>query len=161
MTDDLTYSEWYRQEYARAYRALLGFCGSSTLAEDALAEAFLKAYRHWARVVEMPRPRSWLLAVAFNEVRRTAVKDASTASAVRDTPTLDVALVEVVDLLSRLPERQRAATVLRYVCDLPEAEIADVLGISRGTVSRSLSRSRRWLRSHIDVGPTKEGLHVE
>jgi RNA polymerase sigma factor (sigma-70 family) len=58
-------------------------------------------------------------------------------------PELD----ETWDVLRRLPERQRVALVLRFYEDLPEAEIAQVLGCPRGTVKslihRGLARVRK------------------
>jgi RNA polymerase sigma-70 factor (ECF subfamily) len=52
----------------------------------------------------------------------------------------------LVGSLSRLPARQRLALVLRYVHDLPDAEIAAALGCRVGTVRALLSRGRRSLR---------------
>jgi RNA polymerase sigma factor (sigma-70 family) len=51
------------------------------------------------------------------------------------------------DAISRLPDRQRIAVALRYVHDLPHAEIAAALGCSVGTVDSLLSRARSTLRS--------------
>lgn len=48
-----------------------------------------------------------------------------------------------------LPERQRQVLVLRYVGDLPEAEIATTLGIARGTVASTLSDARRGLAASL------------
>jgi RNA polymerase sigma factor (sigma-70 family) len=52
----------------------------------------------------------------------------------------------LVGALSRLPEKQRLALALRYVHDLPDAEIAAALGCRVGTVHALLSRGRRSLR---------------
>jgi RNA polymerase sigma-70 factor (ECF subfamily) len=52
----------------------------------------------------------------------------------------------LVGALSRLPARQRMALALRYVHDLPDAEIAAALGCRVGTVHALLSRGRRSLR---------------
>ncbi len=47
----------------------------------------------------------------------------------------------MINALARLPVRTREVIVLRYYLDLPQAEIAAVLGISRGTVSSTISRA--------------------
>jgi RNA polymerase sigma factor (sigma-70 family) len=47
----------------------------------------------------------------------------------------------VLSALSRLPRRAREIVALRYFLDLTQAEIAQILGISRGTVASTLSRS--------------------
>jgi len=53
---------------------------------------------------------------------------------------------ELAALLGRLPDRQRAAVVLRYVADLPIAEVASVLGCPPGTAKSHVSRGLRRLR---------------
>jgi RNA polymerase sigma-70 factor (ECF subfamily) len=67
------------------------------------------------------------------------------------TPDTDIdsrlaARQALVGALSRLPARQRVALALRYVHDLPDAEIAAALGCRVGTVHALLSRGRRSLR---------------
>jgi len=54
-----------------------------------------------------------------------------------------------------LPTRQRACVVLRYYLDLPEAEIADTLGCTPGTVKSQLAKARAHLADRLDKeGPT-------
>jgi RNA polymerase sigma factor (sigma-70 family) len=57
----------------------------------------------------------------------------------------------LVRALSNLPPRQRLALVLRYVHDLPDAEIAAALGCRVGTVRALLSRGRRSLREDREL----------
>ena len=57
----------------------------------------------------------------------------------------------VLSLLSELPGRQREVLVLRYYGQLSEAEIADTLGISRGSVKSHNFRGLRSLRTAIEV----------
>jgi RNA polymerase sigma-70 factor (ECF subfamily) len=52
-----------------------------------------------------------------------------------------------------LPERQRAAVVLRYVADLPEKDIGLVLGVARGTVAASLAHARKNLAGALVEEP--------
>jgi RNA polymerase sigma factor (sigma-70 family) len=54
------------------------------------------------------------------------------------------------EALSRLPERQRACLVLRYYEDLPEREIADLLGCSVGTVKSHTHRGLARLRQEVE-----------
>jgi DNA-directed RNA polymerase specialized sigma24 family protein len=56
----------------------------------------------------------------------------------------------VIAALSALPARQRAALVLRYYADFSAAQIAEVMGISEGAVSRHLQRATASLREVLD-----------
>jgi RNA polymerase sigma factor (sigma-70 family) len=58
--------------------------------------------------------------------------------------------------LARLPRRMRAVVVLRYWDDLPEAEVADLLGCSVGTVKSQASRALAKLRADVDVVALRE-----
>ena len=61
-------------------------------------------------------------------------------------PTAPAALApEVWDAVRVLTQRQRTAIALRYVLDLPEAEVAQMMGIARGTASATLATARRHL----------------
>ena len=62
----------------------------------------------------------------------------------------------VLDALRRLPDRQREVLALRYYLDLSEAEIADALGIARGSVKAHASRGAATLRSLL-ADPHAEG----
>jgi RNA polymerase sigma-70 factor (ECF subfamily) len=71
---------------------------------------------------------------------------------------------EVWDALDRLPARQRAALVMRYHLELPEAEVAGRLGIPAGTAKSRLHNARKRMQSILGRAiPTNEeiGNHVE
>ena len=57
----------------------------------------------------------------------------------------------VVSALRRLPARQREALVLRYYCDLSEAQIASTMGISRGAVKSHTARGMSSLRTVLEL----------
>jgi RNA polymerase sigma factor (sigma-70 family) len=58
--------------------------------------------------------------------------------------------------LARLPRRMRAVVVLRYWDDLPETEVADLLGCSVGTVKSQAARALAKLRADLDVAALRE-----
>jgi len=56
---------------------------------------------------------------------------------------------DVLAALKRLPDRQREALILRYFMDLPEPDIAAVMGVSQGTVKSTTSRAIAALASKL------------
>ena len=57
------------------------------------------------------------------------------------------------EFVQSLPRKQRAVVVLRFYEDLSEAEVADILGISVGTVKSQSSRALAALRSRVHTQP--------
>jgi RNA polymerase sigma factor (sigma-70 family) len=68
-----------------------------------------------------------------------------------------VALAHDTGVIAQLPARQRAVLVLRYVAGLSDAQIADELGCSAGTVRSHASRALGSLRVRIEEGMQRRG----
>jgi RNA polymerase sigma-70 factor (ECF subfamily) len=96
----------------------------------------------------MSSPEGWVYRVAVNVVRRSARRrslEGRLLRRLRVDEAIPAPAGEVWDLVRSLPERQRMAVVLRYVSDLEEGAIAQVMGVTRGTVASTLSDARRSL----------------
>lgn len=130
--------------------------GDRAVAEDLAQDALLQAHRNWTTVATLERPGTWVRRVALNrssnEGRRRRRERAALSRLGTDLhsevviPTADDQLWSWV---RALPASQRDATILRYVDDLPLADIAAVLGCSDGTVKTHLQRARRALADHL------------
>lgn len=135
--------------------ALLLAAGEREFAEDAVANAFLATFARWSQGAVLD-PGPYLRRSVVNQVaggfRRRAVERRHVArhSAPRDVVDGQEGAVDdravLWKALRALPPRQRAAVVLRYYGDLSEAEVADVLGISVGTVKSQTARGLAKLR---------------
>jgi RNA polymerase sigma factor (sigma-70 family) len=137
------------------YRFLVATAGPGE-ADDCFQETFLKALRAYPDLEDGTNLRAWVLTIA----RRTAI-DAHRARrrrpqpaadpeppAVDGTPELgDPALWAAV---RALPPRQRAAVALRYVSDLPYAQVGRVMGCSEEAARRSAFEGIRRLREVWD-----------
>ena len=155
MADDAAgFEAWYRSRYQRLVLAVTVIAGSRTAAEDVAAEAFARAWERWPKVQTMASPDAWVFRVAQNEVRsrwrRLGVErrwldrqPRSEAAAPADTDP------ELWAAVQALPERTRTAVALRYLGDLTQDEVADVMGVAPGTVAASLHAGRSALRSRL------------
>jgi RNA polymerase sigma factor, sigma-70 family len=140
----------YASEHDRLVRLAALLLGSTAVAEDFVQDAFAKLYGRFERV---ETPAAWLHTVVVNacrnERRHWMVVRKHTRGLAVEARAPDPPVSELIDSLRSLPVRQRAVVVLRFYEDLPEAEIARVLGMPLGTVKSSLSRALARLRKEV------------
>jgi RNA polymerase sigma-70 factor (sigma-E family) len=128
--------------------------GNERAAEDLLQSALLATLRHWGRIRDRDSLDAFVRRVMVNERRawfRRRTSGEVVSADVVDVPISDVVeRLGDVDVVRRalldLPRRQRAVVVLRYFDDLPEAEVARILGTSVGTVKSQTSKALVKLR---------------
>ena len=138
------YQESYRPLVRLAYLML----GSRAEAEEAVQDAVLAVHRPVGEVADPgPYLRRAVVNRAIGILRRRTVADRH----VPDPPPEEqpAHLVELRDLLLSLPERQRAAIVLRYVEDVPDRDIAVTLGCREATVRSLVARGLKTLRAEV------------
>jgi RNA polymerase sigma-70 factor (sigma-E family) len=126
--------------------------GDAQLAEDLLQTSLTKAWFSWKRIDGNPEPyvRRILVTTSVSWWRKRWTHERPTASIVEPAAPRDEWPVrggEVWAALGRLPRRQRAVVVLRYVEDHTEVETAHLLGCSVGTVKSQCHRALSKLRS--------------
>jgi RNA polymerase sigma-70 factor (sigma-E family) len=146
-----SFREAFLELYPKAYRLGWRLLGERTAAEDVASEAMARAFARWPRVRGLPHRDAWVLRVAANIAidvvrRRPPLPERPVAVDVEDALATRVALAAA---LRALPERQRDAVVLRYLNDYSEAQVAEALGVSPGTVKTHLRRGLRALRSKV------------
>lgn len=146
--DDLDFASWYGDAHPRVVTALLLVAGDLDVARDVADEACARAFLHWGRVSTMASPTGWTCRVGFNLVRRRGRRmqmERTLLRRKRSEPVLPAPAGEAWHAVRQLPTRQRTAVVLRYVADLTESEIAQVMGVTRSTVSSALAAAHRSL----------------
>jgi RNA polymerase sigma-70 factor (ECF subfamily) len=160
--DVAAYEELVRRHQGLAIRAAYVVAGSAE-AEDAVQEAFVKAYRALPRFRPGAPFRPWLLRIVTNEARnrvrsakrREALALRAAAVPGGAAPSPEAAVVEDEDrraLLAsfeRLPAGDREIIAYRFFLDLSEAEMAAVLDVPPGTVKSRLSRAMTRLRTEM------------
>jgi RNA polymerase sigma-70 factor (sigma-E family) len=150
----------FEEEFGRlwrvAMRAAHRLLGDRESAEDVAAEALARTYERWDRLVANGDPAPWVARVAANLaidrarrlVRHPGVALGSAASAEVADPHL-AERVTLAAALRSLPTRQREAVVLRYLCDVSEAETARLMDCTAGTVKQHASRGLTHLRTAL------------
>lgn len=114
-------------------------------AEDAVQEAFLRAFRNWEKVATASSPRAYLRRMVVNECRRGPSRPGSVspriAQEIHQTSPESAVEHRVVaqQLLGTLPPRMAAALALRFLEDLSYRDVAAALGCREAT-ARSLVR---------------------
>ena len=128
--------------------------GDAARAEEAAQEAFARAWARWRRVRAMDRPVAWVYVVALNVERkrwRRASELLVEPFEVACDPTEQAARdFDLRAAVKRLPERQRAAIALRYLADLPVADLARAMGCADGTVKATVHQALRSLRISLE-----------
>lgn len=157
-TPPTSFEDAFHELFPRAYQVAYRLLGQAEAAEDVAAEALARTYRHWPRLKDLPYREAWVAKVAANlsidGLRRRPPAEwlprpTSPSSSPEDTVDLRLALAAA---LSALPKRQRQAVALRYLVDLPAADVAQVLRISSGSVKRHVHRGLSTLRSRLGPG---------
>lgn len=147
LTDD-AFAELYRQQLRPMVRLAHLLTGGSPAAEELVQEAFVAVHRRWATIEHPPAylRRAVVNAAASHRRRiRLEVRHAVAAPDATLQPT-----DELRDAIATLPPRQRAAVVLRYYEDLPEAEIAAAMGCGVPAVKSLLHRALGQLREVVE-----------
>jgi RNA polymerase sigma-70 factor (ECF subfamily) len=148
-----SFEDWYALEHPRLIATLLLSTGDIDLATEGVDEAFTRALEQWDRVRAMESPTGWALTVAFNHARRMAKRRTLERRLLFRRPQqspIPAPAGEIWHLVAVLSPRQREVVVLRHIADLREGEIADVLGISRSTVSSTLVDAHTRLGHLLD-----------
>lgn len=152
--EDASFAVVFNEHHRRAVRLAYLLIGDHHQAEDVVAEAMAKVYLQWrkGRVEDVgPYLRRAVANQANSRLRRRYLERREASRRTGDDRGIrrvddDAAERDAVwQAIQQLPDRQRQVVVLRYYEDLSEADTAEVLGISAGTVKSSLSRGLRRL----------------
>lgn len=130
-------------------------------AEDVVQDAFVRLHRRWLALRDPDKALAYLRTSVVNgsrsRLRRRRTERRFVPPPVDNYPSAEHTVLRTADLravregLVQLPRRQREVLVLRYYLDLPEAEIADALGISRGSVKSHSARGIATLAARMEA----------
>jgi RNA polymerase sigma-70 factor (sigma-E family) len=164
--DEAEFRQYVAERNAPLLRMAILLTGNRADAEDLVQAALAKTYLNWHRIQDRAALDGYVHRAMVNthiswwrrrrleeyptdDIPEQAVDDCTGDSEMQDA---------VRRALERLPHRMRAAVVLRYFEDMSEAEVADVLGVSVGTVKSTVSRAVAKLRSDAGLQGVFGGL---
>jgi RNA polymerase sigma-70 factor (ECF subfamily) len=145
------FADFYAASFQRLVGQVCAMTGDRAEAQDAVQEAFVRAWERRGRIDRDGAPESWVRATAWRiamsrwrrarvgrQLMRLSVLPESTAG-----PTPD--RVAFVEALRKVPVEQRRALALYHLCDLTVSQIATETGAPAGTVKARLARGRAAL----------------
>jgi RNA polymerase sigma-70 factor, ECF subfamily len=158
----------YDHALPRVYGYLLSRCGQRSLAEDLTAEAFLAAASAVRADPAAPVSTAWLVGVARHKLsdhwRRQAREQRAVGEAGQEVPAwasdpwdAQLDALRAREVLSGLAPQHRAALTLRYMDDLPVADVAALLGRTVHATETLLVRARKAFRAAYDSGGGEGG----
>lgn len=135
----------FRAHWRRAHRAAYLVVHDSALAEDIAQEAFLAAIRNLDRFDRRRPFGPWLHRIVVNRAidaarARSLRREVELTDRLPAAPGAEPSDTAVLSALAGLTPEHRAVVVLRYALEYTPGEIADVLGVPRGTVNSRLRR---------------------
>ncbi|HEV2891281.1 MAG TPA: SigE family RNA polymerase sigma factor [Frankiaceae bacterium] len=162
--DDAAFAAWVEAHGAGLLRVAYLLTGDGHQAEELVQSVLARALPVWATVAARGEPLSYVRRALVNERtdvwrargrREALAADVPERSHPDHAPALDLRR-DLLVALQRLPRRQRAVVVLRYLEDLPDDAIAGLLRCSEGTVRSQASRALVKLRPLL-AGDVPEG----
>jgi RNA polymerase sigma-70 factor (sigma-E family) len=161
-----SFAEVFNTHHRSAVRLAWLLTGDPHAAEDVVSDAFAKVWVQWEKgnvkdvgpylrraVANNVKSRGRRRGIEIREAEKRGGDDRGVRLDEDALADRDV----VWQALRRLPERQRQTLVLRFYEDLPEAEIAEILGVRVGTVKSQISRGLDRLRELVPGGDAGTG----
>ena len=153
----------YNRTAARLVVHVALLTGDVGEAQDAVQEAFIRAWDHRERIDANTGAEAWVrttaMRIAVSRWRRLRRMAVGARTPEVSTPGPGPDRVALIDAMRRLPEAQRTALALHYFCDLTLEQIAVDTRVPIGTVKARLSRGRAALADMLRE-PNEEDVHA-
>ncbi len=165
MRDARSFDEFYRATAARTLRYAVVVVGDHAEAQDAVQEAYARAWRRWETVSAHPAPEAWVRLVISRLATDRWRRLGGLAGALRRSGPQPTApppgenTVVLVAALRGLPANHRRALALHYLCDLSIEQISMETGAGANTVKSWLARGRERLAAVL--GETTADAELE
>ena len=133
----------------RLNQALISIAGDA--GRDAASESLLYGWEHWDRVQRMENPAGYLYRVGLNQVRRARRRKRRVEFPEPHGGKMPWVEPDLPAALADLSRKQRATVMLIHGFGWTVREVAELMGVSAGTVQKHDERAMRKLRSSLKV----------
>ncbi len=146
--------DFWERQHPRLCSLLGLYCGDSGIGEDLAQEALARACRDWPKICRLASPDAWIYRVGVNlahsHFRRRAI-EARAKRLLGLSPPQEVGEPSpegafLLEIIKKLPHRQRSALLLQYYFDLPVREVAQALDCPEGTVKTLVHKAKEAVR---------------
>jgi len=164
------FSKIYDKNIDKIYRFIYLKTGSKARAEDLASEAFLKAYKNFAKrknnpeAADIKNPRAFLYQVArstvadyyrkegdITKVNLEDAKDIESSEDIHKEAEISLDANKAKSALSNIKENYKEIIILRYIEEYSNSEIAEILGKSEGATRVMLHRALNSLKEEIEA----------
>jgi RNA polymerase sigma-70 factor (sigma-E family) len=155
---ELEYVEYFQPRLPQLHRLAVMLCGDADRADDIVQTAVTTLFARWRQVRQVDNLDAYVRRSVVNtflsERRRFWSRVVLTETppdrpAVTGQPADE--RLEIRAALRTLPPKQQAVLVLRFLCDLPVGDVAELMGCSQGTVKSQTSDGLAKLRKKLGV----------
>ncbi|MFF9673633.1 RNA polymerase sigma factor [Streptomyces eurythermus] len=147
------FAQFFTQWDPHVRRYLIWLEGDSGVLDDAAQETMIAAHQYWDRVSTLENPKAWLFKVARQRLSKARVArqrhgvstdphHLPSRAAHRDELADREERLTILDAVRKLSEQQASAIALQLQFDAPLSEIAEIMGISAGSVKTHLHNAR-------------------
>lgn len=141
------FAEWYRQQYTGVVRLAFLLVDSIDIAEEVAQDAFAAVFERFSA---LDNPDAYLRRCVVNGGREVQRKRrVARRYPPREGQSASLAADHVIEIVRRLPYRQRAVIVLRFYGGMNLAEIAETMAVPVGTIKSTMHRAVARLREEL------------
>ncbi len=155
--DASAFGELYAFFSEDMYRFAWYYTGSAYLAEEAVSEAALRAFREIRSLKKASSFKSWLFKILYNECKKQQKSkmisanftDYSVQSNLQYITSDKDEAIALKNALKRLSDEEREILILYYSCGYSTKEISSITGINHSTLRSKISRSTQKLKDYL------------
>lgn len=153
------FKELYDRHSDEFYRIAISICGNTTEAEDVVQDAFVKIYKNISTLKDKSKLENWMRTILINTAKTAVKKWWRKTDSIEDNLTniqlfhsddYDESWKTMVGLLQLIPVGYRNVFVLHAMQDIPQHDVASILGVSLGTVKSQYFKAKKILRKKFE-----------